>query len=190
MSVVDMVERACEWAAREVCGKVELKLPDDKHVDGSYPYTLVHPSVHAAYVPTKDRKPPKDMPVPSVCVQIIHGEEPHDGSLYLRFSFLAWDPGTHEGDVFEPDGNGTYAPLDDHGHFDRLSDGWRDVWNFVDVALHALRSGKVGGYAVSDVEYGPYAVEDDIPTFYPYWYAWIECRLAYGIPRAANSEYL
>lgn len=195
MSVVNTLEQVVLWAKKTICSKVELKLPDDRKAGDSYPYKLVNPSCHPVYVPTKDRTPPAsdDVPIPSLCVQLLPSTETRKGGiLRLRFAFLVWDPGQHAKDVFRPGDEGLRQVKDEK--FIRTSDGWRDVYNFLDIAMRELRlSESIGDYSLDDekgIDYGPYTIEGDVPSFYPYWYAWCEFDLRYGNANPTYDKYL
>ena len=76
MSIVNSIETVRDWLTTEVCPLVKLKLPDDNATDASYPYKLVNPTAFSLFVPSKDRTPPKvAAPIPSVCVQIVQGND-------------------------------------------------------------------------------------------------------------------
>jgi hypothetical protein len=192
MSVVDTLDSVVAWAEENICSKIKLKLPDDKHVDGSYEYKLINPSCHAIYIPTKDRTAPADVPIPSLCVQLLESNERRIGGVMrLRFCFSAWDPGEHGEDVLSPDGAGGYE-WSGEASFRRLSSGWRDVWNFADIALREIGGADdIAGHSLDrekGIDYGPYLVQDDVPSFYPYWFAWAEITLTYGVNRNHPSD--
>ena len=114
MSIVNSIETVRDWLTAEVCPLVKLKLPDDNATDASYPYKLVNPAAFSLFVPSKDRTPPNiAAPIPSVCVQIVQGDDDLLQSardIKIRLCFSAWDPGYHGPDIFKPkgDGSGTY----------------------------------------------------------------------------------
>jgi hypothetical protein len=67
-------------------------------------------------------------------------------------------------------------------------DGWRDAWNFVDIALRAVESTVVIGNEFtidrsSPVKYGPLVEQDAIVESYPFWYAWISFKVNYNLRR-------
>jgi hypothetical protein len=202
MSTVNTIDVVTDWANENICQKVKLKLPDDKRVDATYNagYKLVNPDAFPLYVPAKDRMPPDVVaPIPSLCVQLMSGRDTltqDKGFMRLRFCFSTWDPGIHGPDIFNPaegaeplayeQWNGTDAVA----HYERRSEGWRDVWNFVDTALRVLESAEYIGtkekyrIMVEDgIDYGPVTEEDNAVDFYPYWFAWVAFNLQYGISR-------
>ena len=97
MSIVNSIETVRDWLTAEVCPLVKLKLPDDNATDASYPYKLVNPAAFSLFVPSKDRTPPNiAAPIPSVCVQIVQGDDDLLQSardIKIRLCFSAWDPG-------------------------------------------------------------------------------------------------
>lgn len=194
MSVVNNLDKLAEWADVNICQQVELKLPDDDATDATYPYKLVKPSAFVMYLPTKDRLPPNTAaPIPSLCVQIIEGTDlKNNGSVKVRFSFSAWNPGDHGKDIFVPNpaSPGSYTQWNTEearAYFKRTSDGWRDVWNFVDVALRAVEStNTIDCIRIAHekgVSFGPFAEQGSVVDYYPYWYAWVSFTVEYGIIR-------
>ena len=115
MSIVNSIETVRDWLTAEVCPLVKLKLPDDKATDASYPYKLVNPAAFSLFVPSKDRTPPNiAAPIPSVCVQLVQGDDRlirSARSVKIRLLFSAWDPGYHGPDIYKPkgDGSGSYV---------------------------------------------------------------------------------
>jgi len=198
VSIVDNLERIRQWAEETICQKVQLKLPDDDRVDASYQHTLVHPAAFVLYVPSKDRMPPDILaPIPSLCIQLIEGEEQvlaRKGLMRVRFCFAAWNPGNHGKDIFQPLGDGTYKQWDTDEakeYFRRYCDGWKDAWNFVDTALREIgNADNISGLRVmkeEGIKYGPVADQDAIPDFYPYWFAWVSFALECGVIRCSNE---
>ena len=95
MSIVNSIETVRDWLTAEVCP-----------TDASYPYKLVNPAAFSLFVPSKDRTPPNiAAPIPSVCVQIVQGDDDLLQSardIKIRLCFSAWDPGYHGPDIFKP----------------------------------------------------------------------------------------
>lgn len=202
MSIVNSIETVTEWVDKNVCPLVKLKLPNDKKMDASYPYELVHPAALSLFVPSKDRLPPKvTAPIPSICVQIVKGaDEPLDSSreIKLRLCFAAWDPGYHGRDIFRPKGDGDKLVYMQQTaeEFTKNGEGWRDIWNFVDTALRVIENAEhLGSLRIKKkdgIEFGPYTEEDAVPDFYPYWFAWIEFSVEENFTRNRKeiNEYL
>lgn len=186
MAIVNSIETVREWLTASVCPLVKLKLPDDNATDASYPYKLVNPEAFSLFVPSKDRTPPKvAAPIPSVCVQIVQGEDDlikHARGIKIRLCFSAWDPGYHGPDIFTPQGDGTtYVQQyneETSAYFVKNGEGWRDAWNFVDTALRLIENAEYMGdlrvVKEQGITFGPFTEQDAIPDFYPYWYAWAQ----------------
>ena len=194
MSVVHVIDTLAEWARKNICESVNLKMPPSNldAIDEEYRYETVKPSVFPMYVPTSEKLPPSiHSPFPSLCVRFIKGADDIAGSkghLDVQFCFSAWDPGTHGQDVFHPNGDMSYkkqGPV--YTEYERNGNGWRDVWNFVDTALRAVESvTNIGGYTIdreTPVEFGPLTEQESIPDFYPFWFAWLSFRVNYPLRR-------
>ena len=197
MSVVSSIETIRDWLESNVCQKVKLKLPDDKTVDGAYPYKLVNPAAFSLFVPSKDRIPPKiPAPIPSVCVQLAQGKDDitaSSRSIKIRLCFSAWDPGFHGRDILAQKGGGIQQYNETaEAFFEKNGEGWRDVWNFVDTALRLIENaGYLGDLRVKQedgIEFGPVTEQDAIPDFYPYWFAWIEFSVEEPLTRAPGYQ--
>ena len=192
MSVVHVIDTLTEWARQNICEQIKLKVPPENTApdDSGYAYNLAPPAAFAMYVPTSDKLPPgSHPPFPSLCVRFVTGQDvPADGrgSIEVQFCFSAWDPGTHGEDKLSPNGDGTYSK-GDGGTFERNGDGWRDAWNFVDIALRAVESvTNIGGYTIDrakPVKFGPLTEQEAIPDFYPMWFAWLSFTVNYPLRR-------
>lgn len=189
MSIVTSIETIREWLEQNVCNEVKLKLPDDSAVDASYNqrYQLVNPAAFSLFVPSSDRLPPSvPAPIPSVCVQLVEGDDnliESARNIRIRLYFSAWDPGTHGPDLFHKknDGSGGYIQWYNNevmAYFRKSSDGWMDAWNFVDTAIRKIENSEyLSGLRVTKengIKFGPLSEQDSIPDFYPYWFAWVE----------------
>lgn len=190
MSIVHSIETVREWLSETVCPQVKLKLPDDNATDASYPYKLVHPAAFSLFLPSKDRLPPKvAAPIPSVCVQIVQGQDSlieHTRDLKIRLCFSAWDPGYHQRDILLPP---DYQQAKES--FEKNGEGWRDVWNFVDSTLRRIENAEyLGGLRVlkeQGIAFGPITEQDAVPDFYPYWFAWVEFSVEETLTRNPES---
>ena len=91
----------------------------------------------------------------------------------VEFCFSTWDTGLHGKDTFTRNG-----------------DGWRDAWNFLDIALRAIESVDfIGGYTIDrsvPIKYGPLTEQDSIPDLYPTWFAWLSFRVT--CPLVRNNQ--
>ena len=183
MSIVGDLDKLKDWAAREICTKVQLKLPDDDANDASYPGQLVTPEAFVMYVPTKDRLPPRvAAPIPSLCVQLVTGKhEPahSSGRFQVRFCLSAWNPGEHGGDIYKP----TRQPSG--------SVSYRQ-WTGPEARTHFVSTEFIDGLRIikeDGLEYGPFTDELGIVDYYPYWFAWISCSFEHALPRRTPKAY-
>ena len=202
MSVVHVIDTVRDWAQENICSRIQLKQPPDDldaPTDEGYEYTLVNPAAFAMYVPTSEKLPPNiHAPFPSLCVRLVTGQDEAangKGFADLQFVFSAWDPGLHGEDILKPNGDGTYrrwSGKEAEAYFQRTGVGWRDAWNFVDIALRAVESvTNIGGFVVdkaTPIKYGPMDEQVSIPDLYPTWFAWVSFRVNYPLLR--NNEEL
>lgn len=197
MSVVHLIDTLTEWARVNICGHIWLKQPPadlDAATDAGYEYTLVQPSAFGMYVPTSEKLPPNiHSPFPSLCVRFITGQDELNsggGYLDMQLCFATWDTGLHGEDILQPVGDGKYrrwSGEEADAYFRRTGDGWRDAWNFVDIALRAIESEThIGGFLIdrsTPIKFGPLTEQDAIPNLYPTWYAWVSFRITYPLVR-------
>lgn len=194
MSIVSSIETIRKWLEDNVCNQVKLKLPDDEAVDASFPYTLVNPASFAMFVPSKDRLiPPAIAPIPSVCVQLVEGQDntiDNHRTIKVRLYFSAWDPGLHGMDYFIPKGDGTYSQWNDaeaFEYFKKNGEGWRDAWNFVDTAIRVIENNDyMNGLRImkeEGIKFGTMKEQEAVPDYYPYWFAWIELSIGENLTR-------
>ena len=196
MSVVRVIDTLTEWARQNVCEKIKLKVPplNEAPDDAGYKYELETPAAFGMYVPTSEKLPPNvHAPFPSVCVRFIKGQDtPAEGEGFanVQFCFSTWDTGLHGKDILNLDGANTFkrwTGAEADAYFKRNGEGWRDAWNFVDIALRAVESvTNIGGYVVDQstpIEFGPLTEQESIPDMYPFWFAWISFRVNYPLVR-------
>ena len=187
-TVTYTLDKITEWLTANVCSRVKLKsAPVRREQEAkAYEFELVHPEVFPLYVPTRETKPPDlKSTMPSICVQFVEGSDDawtQKRTTRYRLSLAAWNPGTHGPDVFNPTDGGEIGPAyiqGDPGTFTPNHDGWRDLFNFLDVALREIESAHgLGGYELADeIKYGLYDEEGAIRDYYPAWFAWIEVGL-------------
>lgn len=196
-TITHLIDTVTEWARVNICDKVELKQPPkslEAPVDAGYEYKRVHPAVFPMYVPTfGDAAPNAHAAFPSLCVRFMTGADSiagREGGVTIQLCFSAWNPGEHGRDVLHPKGDGSFSPMSEEqaaAYFEQSAEGWRDVWNFVDVALRAVESvTHIGNYQIdpkTPVEFGPLAEQEAIPDFYPFWFAWVSFRVTYPLRR-------
>lgn len=201
MSVVHIIDSVTDWTRDNICAKVRLKAAPE-HADdpmdaaAAQDYELVQPAAFSMFVPTREKLPPGILsPIPSVCVRVDEGGDDMKsgcGDVNILMMFSAYDPGTHGADLYIPVPGmpGLFrrnTGPDADAYFQRNGDGWRDAWNFVDVALREIESAaSIGGYTLNrgqPVKYGPLKDQEAIPDYYPYWFAWVSFSLNYNLWR-------
>ena len=201
MSVVHLIDTLTEWARINICDRIELKQPpadmDAPTADG-YDYKLVNPAAFPMYVPTSEKLTPPHSPFPSLCVRVTGGEDSMADStrtVDVQFCFSTWDTGEHGKDRFDPNGKGgsiRWSGEEADKHFKCNGDGWRDAWNFLDIALRAVESVTyIDGLTIdknTPVKYGPLTEQNAIPDLYPTWFAWMSFRVTYPLVRN-NEDY-
>lgn len=187
MTITNTVDVVTSWAKREICEEIRLKVPpeiDDAN-DEKYNHKMVTPACFPLFVPSKEKLPPKILtPLPSMCVRIIEGSDnlkSNESVTTLEFAFCTWSPGTYGNDIVKPIGSGKYefwSEENSENYFKRNGEGWRDAWNWVDIALRKLEStSSIGGIALdrkTEIKYGPLKEQEGIPDYYPFWFAWIQ----------------
>lgn len=171
MAVVKQLDKIKAWLEAEICPQFKFKQADDENVDATYPYKLVNPNVFILYVPAKELIGEANR-VPSVCIQFDEGNESMasaSGVLNLRLQFATFNPGEHT-----------------EGNFKINTEGWRDVWNFIDYIAERLRNVEliddIRIIKENGIHYGPISDSGQIPNFYPYYFAWMTFSVEYGIP--------
>ena len=208
MTVVNILDSLTDWARENISPKISLKVPPDNDraaTDAGWEHKRVNPSVFAMYVPTKEKLPPSIIsPFPSICIRFVEGADnlaSGKGSINIQLCFSAWNPGTHGEDVVLPNPDNALEPLKWDGpeadaYFNRNGDGWRDVWNMVDIALREIeRVTNINGLVIDrtvPVKFGPLTEQESIPDFYPFWFAWVSFTVTYPIIRVIEDveEYL
>lgn len=196
MSVVSILDDVRDWVEENICSKIQLKVPPDdtEPNDKDYDHTLATPVAFTLYLPTKDKLPPPiKSAYPSVCVRFMEGTDDmavKNGSIGIQLCFSAWNPGIHGTDMLMPLGDGRYRRWtgpEASDFFQRYGEGWRDVWNFVDIGLRAVESATaIKGHEIdisTPVKFGPMAEQEAIPDYYPFWYAWVSFQLKYPLMR-------
>lgn len=199
MSIVKILDDVRDWVEENICSKVLLKVPpdDNEPVDQDYDHTLATPIAFTMYVPTKDKLPPPIRSAyPSVCVRFMEGTDDliaKSGSIGIQLWLCTWNPGIHGTDMLIPQDDGSYrrwTGQEASDYFQRYGEGWRDVWNFADIALRAVESTTaIKGYELdlsTPVKYGPATEQEAIADFYPFWFSWISFQLKYPLMR--NNE--
>lgn len=193
--IVSVIDTLTEWAKEHICKEIQLKVPPDNSaaIDSGYAYKLENPEAFPMYLPPSD-KLPKGMRFthPSLCVRFMKAADSVStgvGYVDVQFVFSVWDPGDHGEDMYLPNSDGSYRKRE-NPDFEKGSSGWRDVWNFVDIARRKLESTtNINGISIdrtTDIEYGPITEQEAIVDAYPYWYTWLTFRVTYPLMR--NNE--
>lgn len=180
MSVVNTLMLISEWLDEQVCAGIRFKVPpeDRKPDDDMYEYKEITPHAFPMYLPSNDKLPPNiEARFPSICVQMEKGSDDvaaGHSDMKLMLGFSCWNPGVHGLDIYYPEGTGQHGGE----KFRKSSDGWMDVWNFIDTARRKIEStdiisGKIQILKNIPVEYGPYRQQDEIPDFYPFWFGYV-----------------
>lgn len=199
MTVVRILDALTKWAQESICPKIMLKVPPDNEkaaTDAGYEYKRANPVAFAMYVPTKEKLPPAIIsPFPSICVRFMEGADnlaTNKGSIGIQLCFSTWDPGTHGEDVILPNPENGLEPKkwtepEADTYFQRGGEGWRDVWNMVDIALREIEIvTNIDGLVIdrnTPVKFGPLTEQEAIPDYYPFWFAWVSFSVVYPITR-------
>lgn len=196
MSIVKILDDVTAWARQNICSKIELKVPpkDAEPNDNAYEYKTANPVAFTMYVPTED-KLPKNIPTafPSLCVRFLEGADDLSnmtGTIGIQFLLSVWNPGTYGADLLSVNRDNPFRWVvhpNAGDTFERNGDGWRDVWNFADLAIQAVESvTNISGYEIDrsiPVKYGPLTEQEAIPDFYPFWFTWVTFQLKYPLRR-------
>lgn len=178
MSIVKLLDDVTAWAQENICNMITLKVPPKSTEPNDYDYEFrtENPVAFTMYVPTEDKLQDKAYSFPSLCVRFLEGEDnmsSKNGTIGIQFLLSVWNPGTHG-----------------ESGFQRNGEGWRDVWNFADIAVHALESvSSIAGFEIDHavpIKFGPLTEQESIPDFYPFWFAWVTFQLKYPLMR--NTE--
>jgi hypothetical protein len=171
MTVINILDEVRDWLENEICENFSFKKDPDKDepIDAGYNHKLVKPKAFILY-------PPFDEKFPSITVQFsngVHSKFEESGEIKLRFLFATWNSGLHYKDNKTP-------------VFKLNTEGWRDVWNFIDYALRKVTntnsiSPRIRIKHEDKITFGPMAENETLPNYYPYWCAWIEFSIQYGV---------
>lgn len=177
--------KAVERKFTETSEKPELN-------DGAgYEYERATPVAFTWLVPSSDRLPPEvKSPFPSACVRFGEGSDDRtSGEIPIEICFSVWNPGTHGSDIIYPVGDGSYSQWSGacaKAFFERDYDGWREVWNWIDLALREIESAEsLNGIMIDkgSIKFGPFKQESEIVDFYPFWFAYISFTVKRSIVR-------
>ena len=202
MSIVKILDDVTNWAHENICKEIELKMPprNSDPNDYAYEYRTVHPVAFTMYVPTEDKLPKHiPTPFPSLCVRFVTGEDDlakMQGALGIQFLLSAWNPGTYGPDKLAMQNGDPFRWGTDTGNeksFERNGDGWRDIWNFTDIAVKAIESTtNIAGYEIDrsvPVKFGPLTEQEAVPDYYPFWFTWVSFQLNYPLLRNIENTH-
>lgn len=177
MTIIKVLDEVKTWFQNEVCNNFTFKKEPNKEeaIDSGYKYELVNPKAFLMYVPFDEK-------FPSVTIQFSDGSVDkfkESGELKLRFLFATWNPGLH----YEE--NKTPA-------FKENSEGWRDVWNFIDGTLQKLtNTNHIGDHIrikhEDKFQFGALSENGNMPNYYPHWCAWLTFTIQY-VNNNANED--
>lgn len=203
MTTKQIIEDITLWTGENICKKIKLKLPDDNANDGRYELQTVTPAAFPLFVPAKDRMPPNiQAPIPSVAVQLVEGSDnlkKGERRMRIRLCLSTWNPGTHPGERLYPVRDesklgGYTCQIGDASKekYQRNYDGWKDLYNFQDIALAALEGTEFFAGIRIDMEepitYGSFTEDGVIWDYYPYWSGWIAFTAICGMPYKRSEE--
>jgi len=208
MTIIEMLDDLAKWAEDQICSKIMLKAETDVQ-DGSEKIEEVHPVAWPLYVPAQDGIWPRVgvANVPSIAVEILPPSKDDvqgdSRTVTIRFALATWNPARYQEDVFVPTGESGAGipnmPAYTRGDpetppFAWSSDGWRDAYNFLEIALRELGN---TDYIKSTIrimheeamEWGPFTEPDGgpLPNFFPFWLAWCSFKVNLPITRARHD---
>lgn len=203
MTTKQIIENITQWVEENICNKITLKVPDDDVNDNRYELQMETPAAFPLFVPAKDRMPPNvRAPIPSVAVQLLEGKDnlkKGERRLRIRLCLSTWNPGIHPGEELHPVkdesvlGGYTYERRDkSEEKYERNSDGWKDLYNFQDIAISELEGAEFFAEVRVDMDepitYGPFTEDGVIWDYYPYWAGWISFVVICGLPCRKSEE--
>lgn len=197
MTVLQSIDNVVKWLSLNVCDKITFKVPDDDANDANYGVKYATPAAFPLYVPGKDRLPPSvPAPIPSVCVQLMEGEDnlpEKKRRLKIRLCLACWNPGEHGDEIFHPQKDLTTATGYSYYRenkaaeqsYARNMEGWKDSFNFIDLTLRELEITEyIEGLRLvkeDGVKFGLFTEDGNIYDYYPYWHSWITFTLEAGV---------
>lgn len=213
MSIVNLLDQIRDWTQETICNPVSFKVPPiaeeikkasiDSYIsseeenlnDGeNYEYSRATPKAFIWLLPNRSRLPENISSVPSVIIRLGEGTvNIGKGTIPIEMDFVVWNPGTHGSDIIYQIDDKSYIQWSGEeakSYFERNNEGWRDVWNWIDLAVKKIESTEsIGGIKIdkSTLKFGPMKNEDGIPDFYPFWLAYISFDVKTYTHRIANA---
>lgn len=176
MTIANDMQIVKDWAQREICDKLQFKKPDDDNAGREYQLEYEKPTAFLDYVQVGS-----NATYPHLAIHAQKGEDVRENSMRIvevLFSFGIWNPGIHPGEELMRQEDGSYIPNDEPDQtFKRgTQEGWRDVTNFLDVALETLESSTtIDGIRIrheDGIKWGKYSEENSLMDFHPYYLMW------------------
>lgn len=201
MTVINVIETVKEFLKQEVCPEIKLLVPDRR--DGKdYVEEYANPEVFAFFEPERGRLPEGvEYTTPSIIVLFTQGEDDLVESkqrLNIVLAFNTWRPGDYstvnEVELGSIDEEAEGITIKYKGkiekEFFRNEDGWKDVYNLMELTKGKLISaGKIGNFplAPTPIKYGPYTKDSALIDFYPYYHLWMSFTLT-SIPTPMTRD--
>ena len=191
MKITENIEKLTRWVQDNICSQIELLKPNDNQMSSNYEIEYVHPKAFSLYIPAKDCLPPgTDTKLPAVCIQLVDGNDnlkTDEEILNIRLAFAVWRPGKYIVEDIEKDGETVK-----HQSLITNTDGWKDVWNFLQKAKKTIQKQMyIEGMKVDRNEvmkFGFFTVDETMVNAYPEWYAWLSFRLKYGLSAMPEND--
>lgn len=203
MTVIDAIDMVKEFLEENVCPNIQLLVPAVK--DGiQYEEKYANPKVFAFFEPEKGRLPEGvDYTKPGIIVQIPQGKDnltTNEQSIECVLSFAVWRPGEYRAiqnmtldkiDVSPETGASMEFTGDIEKQFIRNEDGWRDVYNLMELTKSKLISkGRIGQFLLDEeIKYGSYTKDGALIDFYPFYHLWMSFMMK-SIPTPRQREEL
>ncbi len=174
-TIMKMLEDTKVWAEKELCSTFKFKVqPINRAEDDNYDYCREYPKAYVLYPNVNNR-------YPSVTIQlsnseILNGRE----TARINLLFAIWNNGHHYNDdgdvpVFEPN-----------------QEGYKDVWNWVDLSLQKLlKTEYVGNYIrikhEESIAVNSAKEDGTIPNYYPIFGASISFSVEFATQQVQDE---
>lgn len=181
-TIVNTFDLLVEWVDGAIVPRLEYLKPSDDGVIDGYEVEWVHPRVFPNFVPTEDRIEDGGHRFPFIAVQLLSGNDLAKSSglernINVRLVLGVWNPGHFNDGVLTPS-----------------MDGWRDVFNGVDVIAGIVESADTIADSRLDEERGiSYGLLDEdgaVLDQYPYFLGRVDFTLQAGKPANKRFENL
>lgn len=180
MLLIDQLEQVTEWLQDNVCNKIHMYEPTDK-IGNEIPKT-VHPTAYTMFIPSKDMLK-EQKKIPALCVQLDEGSDDlpnKECNLNLVILFAVWNPGE-------------YVTHGDEVKLIENTDGWKDVFRFIDKVQRELeKTVYIAGMRLDKqvpTRYSLYKTKEGIVDAWPYWYGEMRFTLKAGMAKVPVASY-